>query len=74
MSRHSLGAPLKSAAGIQLLASRSLDDALRAFEGVLVEKPTNLVALLGKVSFVPGLCGLRAEYCTGARLVHEATV
>ncbi|KAJ2930254.1 hypothetical protein H1R20_g6829, partial [Candolleomyces eurysporus] len=34
--------------GIQLLASRSLDDALRAFEGVLAEKPTNLVALLGK--------------------------
>ena len=26
-----------------------MDDALRSFEGVLVEKPTNLVALLGKV-------------------------
>lgn len=26
-----------------------MDDALRSFEGVLAEKPTNLVALLGKV-------------------------
>jgi len=26
-----------------------MDDALRSFEGVLVEKPTNVVALLGKV-------------------------
>lgn len=34
--------------GIQQLATRSMDDALRSFEGVLVEKPTNLVALLGK--------------------------
>ncbi|KAJ3507290.1 hypothetical protein NMY22_g16975 [Coprinellus aureogranulatus] len=34
--------------GIQQLASRSLDDALRSFDGVLAEKPTNLVALLGK--------------------------
>ncbi|PFH49770.1 hypothetical protein AMATHDRAFT_76029 [Amanita thiersii Skay4041] len=34
--------------GIQQLATRSMDDALRSFEGVLAEKPTNLVALLGK--------------------------
>lgn len=34
--------------GIQYLAMRSMDDALRSFEGVLAEKPTNLVALLGK--------------------------
>ncbi|TFK54552.1 RNA polymerase II-associated protein [Heliocybe sulcata] len=34
--------------GIQQLATRSLDDALRTFEGVLVQKPTNVVALLGK--------------------------
>ncbi|KAG6813289.1 hypothetical protein H0H92_012444 [Tricholoma furcatifolium] len=34
--------------GIQQLATRSMDDALRSFEGVLVEKPTNIVALLGK--------------------------
>ncbi|TFK44271.1 RNA polymerase II-associated protein [Crucibulum laeve] len=34
--------------GIQQLATRSMDDALRSFEGVLAEKPTNVVALLGK--------------------------
>ncbi|KAF5380573.1 hypothetical protein D9615_004659 [Tricholomella constricta] len=34
--------------GIQQLATRSMDDALRSFDGVLIEKPTNLVALLGK--------------------------
>ncbi|EGO00400.1 hypothetical protein SERLA73DRAFT_122419 [Serpula lacrymans var. lacrymans S7.3] len=34
--------------GIQQLATRSMDDALRSFEGVLAEKPTNLIALLGK--------------------------
>jgi hypothetical protein len=26
-----------------------MEDALRSFEGVLIAKPTNLVALLGKV-------------------------
>ena len=26
-----------------------MDDSMRSFEGVLAEKPTNLVALLGKV-------------------------
>lgn len=35
--------------GIHQLATRSMDDALRSFEGVLAEKPTNIVALLGKV-------------------------
>ncbi|KAG6850877.1 hypothetical protein H0H93_007495 [Arthromyces matolae] len=34
--------------GIQQLATRSMDDAFRSFEGVLHEKPTNVVALLGK--------------------------
>ncbi|KAH0828123.1 hypothetical protein J3R83DRAFT_3795 [Lanmaoa asiatica] len=34
--------------GIQQLATRSMDDAMRSFEGVLAEKPTNIVALLGK--------------------------
>jgi hypothetical protein len=29
-----------------------MDDALRSFEGVLAVKPTNLVALLGKVVYV----------------------
>jgi len=31
-----------------------MDDALRSFEGVLAEKPTNIVALLGKVAFSAG--------------------
>ncbi|KAG6370024.1 hypothetical protein JVT61DRAFT_12543 [Boletus reticuloceps] len=35
--------------GIQQLATRSMDDLMRSFEGVLAEKPTNIVALLGKV-------------------------
>jgi RNA polymerase-associated protein CTR9 len=35
--------------GIHQLATRSMDDAFRSFEGVLAEKPTNLIALLGKV-------------------------
>ncbi|KAI0319009.1 RNA polymerase II-associated protein [Amylostereum chailletii] len=34
--------------GIHQLASRSLDDALRSFDGILAERPTNLVALMGK--------------------------
>lgn len=42
-----------SPAGIQQLATRSMDDAMRSFEGVLVEKPTNVVALLGKVRLPP---------------------
>ncbi|KAI0267054.1 hypothetical protein BC834DRAFT_92917 [Gloeopeniophorella convolvens] len=33
---------------IHQLASRSMEDALRSFEAVLREKPTNLIALLGK--------------------------
>ncbi|KAF8893448.1 RNA polymerase II-associated protein [Infundibulicybe gibba] len=35
-------------AGEGQLATRSMDDALRSFDGVLAEKPTNVVALLGK--------------------------
>jgi RNA polymerase-associated protein CTR9 len=38
--------------GIQQLATRSMDDAMRSFDGVLAEKPTNVVALLGKVCLV----------------------
>ncbi|KAF8910392.1 hypothetical protein CPB85DRAFT_1305700 [Mucidula mucida] len=34
--------------GIQQLATRSMDDAMRSFDNVLNDKPTNLVALLGK--------------------------
>jgi RNA polymerase-associated protein CTR9 len=33
---------------IHQLASRSMEDGLRSFEAVLKEKPTNLIALLGK--------------------------
>lgn len=40
-----------SHAGIQQLATRDMEDAMRSFEVVLVEKPTNVVALLGKVRF-----------------------
>jgi len=29
-----------------------MDDALRSFDGVLAAKPTNLVALLGKVVYI----------------------
>jgi hypothetical protein len=34
---------------IHQLANRSMEDALRSFEVVLKAKPTNLIALLGKV-------------------------
>ncbi|KAF5374557.1 hypothetical protein D9757_010165 [Collybiopsis confluens] len=34
--------------GIQQLATRNMDEAMRSFDGVLAKKPTNLVALLGK--------------------------
>lgn len=30
-----------------------MDDAMRSFDGVLIEKPTNVVALLGKVILIP---------------------
>ncbi|KAM6502121.1 RNA polymerase II-associated protein [Amanita muscaria] len=38
--------------GIQQLATRSIDDALRSFDAVLAEQPTNVVALLGKARIV----------------------
>ncbi|PCH35997.1 RNA polymerase II-associated protein [Wolfiporia cocos MD-104 SS10] len=34
------------------VGQRTMDDALRSFDGVLVEKPTNLVALLGKAKIM----------------------
>lgn len=37
--------------GIQQLATRNMDEAMRSFDGVLAAKPTNVVALLGKVPF-----------------------
>ena len=36
-------------AGIWQMGTRHMDDALRSFDGVLAEKPNNLVALLAKV-------------------------
>ncbi len=35
--------------GIQQLATGSMDDAMRSFDGVLAQNPTNLVTILGKV-------------------------
>jgi RNA polymerase-associated protein CTR9 len=37
--------------GIQQLATGSMDDAMRSFDGVLAQNPTNLVAILGKVLY-----------------------
>jgi RNA polymerase-associated protein CTR9 len=37
--------------GIHQLATGSMDDAMRSFEGVLAQNSTNLVALLGKVLY-----------------------
>ena len=38
--------------GIQQLATGSMDDAMRSFDGVLAQNPTNLVAILGKVRYL----------------------
>jgi hypothetical protein len=46
--------------GIQQLATRSMDDALRSFDGVLAEKPTNIVALLGKVCILAVCSGFHS--------------
>ena len=40
---------------IHQLANRSMEDALRSFEAVLKEKPTNLIALLGKARLLQSL-------------------
>ena len=37
--------------GIHQLATGSMDDAMRSFDGVLAQNPTNLVAILGKVLY-----------------------
>lgn len=39
--------------GVHYLATRNMDEALRSFDSVLALKPTNLIALLGKVSTEP---------------------
>ncbi|KAF9010665.1 RNA polymerase II-associated protein [Cyathus striatus] len=53
--------------GIQQLATRSMDDALRSFEGVLAEKPTNVVALLGKARILYA----RRQYKDALRLFQD---
>jgi hypothetical protein len=41
-------------AGIHQMATRSPEDALRCFDGVLSKHPTNVIALLGKVRNIDG--------------------
>ncbi|CAA7261853.1 unnamed protein product [Cyclocybe aegerita] len=53
--------------GIQQLATRSMDDALRSFDGVLAEKPTNVVALLGKARILYA----RRNYKESLRLFQD---
>ncbi|KAF8971112.1 RNA polymerase II-associated protein [Flammula alnicola] len=53
--------------GIQQLATRSMDDAMRSFEGVLAVKPTNLVALLGKARILYA----RRNYREALRLFQD---
>ena len=38
--------------GIHQMATRSMEDALRSFEAVLLTRPTNVIALLGKVCII----------------------
>lgn len=47
-----------------------MDDALRSFEGVLAGKPTNLVALLGKVLFRPVIAPLPILIVHKARILY----
>ena len=51
-----------------------MDDAMRSFEGVLAEKPTNIVALLGKVrSFAhSALLELTGSRHTGPHSLRKA--
>jgi hypothetical protein len=51
-----------------------MDDAMRSFEGVLAEKPTNIVALLGKVrSFAQSaLLKLTDSRNTGSHSLRKA--
>ena len=61
--------------GIQQLATRSMDDALRSFDGVLAEKPTNIVALLGKVCKLA--CNrvlLEADHILGSNIIRPTAV
>ncbi|EIW83541.1 RNA polymerase II-associated protein [Coniophora puteana RWD-64-598 SS2] len=53
--------------GIHQFATRSMEDALRSFEGVLAEKPTNLVALMGKAR----LLYARRQYPQALKLFQQ---
>ncbi|KAF5322225.1 hypothetical protein D9619_001333 [Psilocybe cf. subviscida] len=53
--------------GIHQLATRSMDDAMRSFDGVLAERPTNLVALLGKARILYA----RRNYRDALRLFQD---
>ena len=53
--------------GMYQLAITSLDDALSSFENVLAKKPTNLVALMGKVSQTWNSITSRLDAVTGPR-------
>ncbi|KAI0081989.1 RNA polymerase II-associated protein [Panus rudis PR-1116 ss-1] len=49
------------------LGTRAMDDAMRSFEGVLANKPTNIVALLGKAR----LLYTRRQYPQALKLFQE---
>ncbi|KAI0786580.1 RNA polymerase II-associated protein [Abortiporus biennis] len=49
------------------LGNRSMDDALRSFDGVLAQKPTNVVALLGKARILY----TRRQYSQALKLFQE---
>ncbi|KAH9961533.1 RNA polymerase II-associated protein [Russula dissimulans] len=52
---------------IHQLANRSMEDALRSFEAVLKEKPTNLIALLGKARILY----TRRQYAPALKLFQQ---
>ncbi|KAH8107706.1 hypothetical protein BXZ70DRAFT_1013744 [Cristinia sonorae] len=52
---------------IYQLENRQMDDALRSFDGVLANKPTNVVALLGKARILY----TRRQYAQSLRLFQE---
>ncbi|KAN0116355.1 RNA polymerase [Russula decolorans] len=53
---------------IHQLANRSMEDALRSFEAVLKERPTNLISLLGKARILYA----RRQYTAALKLFQQA--
>jgi hypothetical protein len=51
-----------------------MDDALRSFEGVLAGKPTNLVALLGKVLLIVHLTHHCTDCAKGPDIIRQTAV